>query len=245
MVFLYDIYPTNRKYHGDYDCQKGDSVCGKIYYQFSYACTSDKGCELILFIICLERAQAHVLPEQMPQHHRSIHYYFLNLEIEWLADVTYCKSFVFWYILALTGLVRLYMTTHLKYQIEESLYMPGQSTEIEKEFKIPKKNVNMKRVEAFILSEKTNSVLSTLETLNLQATFYGSKGMGKGEKYMISYGMGAGTTKTSYSNRSTVVTIVEESGVDRVVSAIKESAKTGNQNAGIIVVSSVENIFTI
>jgi len=137
------------------------------------------------------------------------------------------------------------VTTHLKYQIEESLYMPGQSTEIEKEFKIPMKNVAMKRVEAFILSEKTNSVLSTLESLNLQATFYGSKGMGKGEKYMISYGMGAGTTKTSYSNRSTVVTIVEESGVDRVVSAIKESAKTGNQNAGIIVVSSVENIFTI
>jgi nitrogen regulatory protein PII len=42
-----------------------------------------------------------------------------------------------------------------------------------------------------------------------------------------------------------VVTIVEESGVDRVVSAIKESAKTGSQNAGIIVVSSVENLFTI
>jgi nitrogen regulatory protein PII len=120
------------------------------------------------------------------------------------------------------------------------------STEIEKEFKIPKKNVAMKRVEAFILSQKkTNSVLSTLETMNLQATFYGSKGMGKGEKYMISYGIGAGTTKTSYSNRSTVVTIVEESGVARVVSAIKESAKTGNQNTGIIVVSSLENIFTI
>ncbi|MFY9870882.1 MAG: hypothetical protein WAK17_14290 [Candidatus Nitrosopolaris sp.] len=30
--------------------------------------------------------------------------------------------------------------------------------------------------------------------------------MGKGEKYMVSYGRGAGTTKTSYSNRSTVVT---------------------------------------
>lgn len=148
-------------------------------------------------------------------------------------------------MLALAGLILLYMTTHLKYQIDESHYMLGQSTEIKKEFKIPNKNAAMKRVEAFILSEKTNSVLSTLETLNLQATFYGSKGMGKGEKYMISYGMGAGTTKTSYSNRSTVVTIVEESGVDRVVSAIKESAKTGSQNAGIIVVSSVENLFTI
>jgi nitrogen regulatory protein PII len=94
----------------------------------------------------------------------------------------------------------------------------------------------MKRIEAFILSEKTDSVLSTLEALNLQATFYGSKGMGKGEKYMVSYGRGAGSTKTSYSNRSTVVTIVEEPHVNRVVEAIKESAKTGKENAGIIVI---------
>ena len=103
----------------------------------------------------------------------------------------------------------------------------------------------MKRVEAFILSEKTESVLASLEALNLQATFYGSKGMGKGEKYMVTYGMGAGTAKTSYSNRSTVVTIVEESDVERAVVAIKESAKTGKKNAGIIVISPVDNIHTI
>jgi nitrogen regulatory protein P-II 1 len=123
--------------------------------------------------------------------------------------------------------------------------MHGSSTEVENEYKRVKKYVAMKRVEAFILSEKTDSVLSTLETLNLQATFYGSKGMGKGEKYMVSYGMGAGTTKTSYSNRSTVVTIVEEPEVERVVAAIRESAKTGKHNAGIIVISPVENILTI
>ena len=38
----------------------------------------------------------------------------------------------------------------------------------------------MKRIEAFIASEKTPYVLSVLETLGLQATFYESKGMGKG-----------------------------------------------------------------
>jgi nitrogen regulatory protein PII len=69
--------------------------------------------------------------------------------------------------------------------------------------------------------------------------------MRKGEKYMISYGMGAGTTKSSYSNRNTVVTIVEESDVQRVVTAIRQSAKIGKQNAGIIVISPVENTFTI
>ena len=38
-----------------------------------------------------------------------------------------------------------------------------------------------KRVEAFIPSEKTDSVLAALESINVQATFYESKGMGKGE----------------------------------------------------------------
>ena len=42
---------------------------------------------------------------------------------------------------------------------------------------------NKKRIEAIIPSEKTDSVLSTLESMNIQATFYESKGMGKGEKY--------------------------------------------------------------
>ena len=113
------------------------------------------------------------------------------------------------------------------------------------EGKTTERSLTMKRVEAFILSEKTETVLASLEALNLQATFYGSKGMGKGEKYMVTYGMGAGTAKTSYSNRSTVVTIVEESDVERAVVAIQESAKTGKKNAGIIVISPVDNIHTI
>ena len=39
----------------------------------------------------------------------------------------------------------------------------------------------MRRIEAFIASEKTPYVVSALEGLGLQATFYESKEMGKGE----------------------------------------------------------------
>jgi hypothetical protein len=46
----------------------------------------------------------------------------------------------------------------LKYQIEEDRYVPGQSTEVENEYKI-QKNVAKKRVAAFILSEKTDSAI--------------------------------------------------------------------------------------
>lgn len=104
----------------------------------------------------------------------------------------------------------------------------------------------MKRVEAFIATEKTDKVLSALEALNLQATFYESKGMGKGEKYRLSYGRGAGTTKMSYSQRNTVVTIVEENRVGAPVDAIRrEAAKTDKTSAGIIVISAIEEILSI
>ncbi len=109
-----------------------------------------------------------------------------------------------------------------------------------------KKYAEMKRIEAFIAAEKTDKVVSALEALNLQATFYESKGMGKGEKYRLSYGRGAGTTKMSYSERNTVVTIVEENRVGSVVAAIRrEAAKADKTSAGIIVISAVEDILSI
>lgn len=116
----------------------------------------------------------------------------------------------------------------------------------EEKEKNDKKYTVMKRVEAFIATEKTDKVLSALEALNLQATFYESKGMGKGEKYRLSYGRGAGTTKMSYSQRNTVVTIVEENRVGAAVDAIRrEAAKTDKTSAGIIVISAIEEILSI
>jgi nitrogen regulatory protein PII len=81
-----------------------------------------------------------------------------------------------------------------------------------------------KRIEAIIPSEKTDSVLSALEAMNIQATFYESKGMGKGEKYMISYGKGGKTTKMPYSIKHTVVTIVDENMVGDVINTVRKSA---------------------
>ncbi|MFL6346864.1 MAG: P-II family nitrogen regulator [Nitrososphaeraceae archaeon] len=108
-----------------------------------------------------------------------------------------------------------------------------------------KKNVGKKRVEAFIISEKIDSVLSALESLNLQATFYESRGMGKGEKETVRSGRGTGTIKMPYSTRRTVVTIVDENKVQDAIVAIRESATTGKVNAGIIVISPVEEIISI
>jgi nitrogen regulatory protein PII len=82
--------------------------------------------------------------------------------------------------------------------------------------------------------------------MNIQATFYESKGMGKGEKYMITYGKGGKTTKMPYSIRNTIVTIIDENKVGEVINAIRQSAKiTGQSVVGIIVISSVDDILPI
>jgi nitrogen regulatory protein PII len=126
-----------------------------------------------------------------------------------------------------------------------AIHLMTGSTSIVEQQQDDKKNMGKKRVEAFIISEKIDLVLSSLESLNLQATFYESKGMGKGEKETVRSGRGTGTIKMPYSTRRTVVTIVDENKVQETILAIKESATTGKANAGIIVVSPVEEIVSI
>ncbi|MFL6508488.1 MAG: P-II family nitrogen regulator [Nitrososphaeraceae archaeon] len=104
----------------------------------------------------------------------------------------------------------------------------------------------MKRIEAFIASEKTPYVLSAIENLGLQATFYESKGMGKGEKYTVSYGKGSGTQRMAYSSRTIVISIVDDDNkVKEAVSVIKEAAKTGTASGGIVAVTSVDDLTLI
>lgn len=66
----------------------------------------------------------------------------------------------------------------------------------------------MKKVEAFVSSEKSEAVISALESSSYQATFYESRGIGKGEKQELSFR--GRSMKMRYSTRSTIVTIVEE-----------------------------------
>ncbi|HEX2107041.1 MAG TPA: P-II family nitrogen regulator [Nitrososphaera sp.] len=104
-----------------------------------------------------------------------------------------------------------------------------------------------KRIEAIINSEKLDSVLTAIGSLKLAATYYDSKGKGKGQKYTISYGRGVGSSKMAYSDRKTVVTIVDEHRVEDVITTIRSAAAadSGSSSAGVIVVSSVDDILQI
>jgi nitrogen regulatory protein PII len=101
----------------------------------------------------------------------------------------------------------------------------------------------MKRVEAYVSSEKAEAVLSALESSSFQATFFESKGMGKGEKRELSFK--GRTMKMRYSTRNTIVTVVDDNKLDEVISVIKGSGSTGTTSSGVIVVSPVDNLITL
>ena len=103
-----------------------------------------------------------------------------------------------------------------------------------------------KRIEAIISSEKLDAVLTAIGSLKLAATYYDSKGKGKGQKYTISYGRGVGSSKMAYSDRKTIVTIVDEYRVEDVITTIRSAAAdSGTSSAGIIVISSVDEILQL
>ena len=103
-----------------------------------------------------------------------------------------------------------------------------------------------KRIEAIISSEKLDAVLTAIGSLKLAATYYDSKGKGKGQKYTISYGRGVGSSKMAYSDRKTIVTIVDEHRVEDVITTIRSAAgEKGSSSAGIIVISSVDEVLQL
>jgi nitrogen regulatory protein PII len=104
-----------------------------------------------------------------------------------------------------------------------------------------------RRIEAIISSEKLDAVLTAIGSLKLAATYYDSKGKGKGQKYTISYGRGVGSSKMAYSDRKTIVTIVDEHRVEDVITTIRSAVagSSGSSSAGVIVISSVDDILQI
>ena len=135
-------------------------------------------------------------------------------------------------------------TSSLPFEIRERAKRssPSSETRGEEEHLVSRK----KRIEAIISSEKLDSVLTAIASLKLAATYHDSKGKGKGQKYTISYGRGVGSSKMAYSDRKTVVTIVDEHRVEDVITAIRSAAAgSGSSSAGVIVISSVDDILQI
>jgi nitrogen regulatory protein P-II 1 len=104
----------------------------------------------------------------------------------------------------------------------------------------------MKRVEAIIAAERLNDVNDALKRAGVTgATVLDAKGRGKGEKPALESGRGTRRLPAEFSVRANIITVVEDSEVDKVIKAILDVASTGSPGDGKIFVSTVSDAVDI
>ena len=98
----------------------------------------------------------------------------------------------------------------------------------------------MKRIEAIVQSEVSKKVVNSITNVGAGGvTLIQSLGQGAGERPEI------GGHKIEFNSTDVIVTVVHDSMVQKVISAIIESAHTGKKGDGKIFVSNVEESYDI
>ena len=103
----------------------------------------------------------------------------------------------------------------------------------------------MKRIEATIQVDKTGAVSDAIKGIVGGFTISEGKGRGSGKRQEIRSGRGTGSFTAEYNKVATVITIVDDSELEKVTSAIADAAFTGNGGDGIITSSNVESALNI
>lgn len=103
----------------------------------------------------------------------------------------------------------------------------------------------MKRIEATIQADKVGVVSDALKEKVGGYTILEGKGRGSGKRQTMRAGRGTGTFEAEYNTVATISTIVEDSQVESVVSAIADAAFTGNGGDGIVSIETVEDVLNI
>ena len=104
----------------------------------------------------------------------------------------------------------------------------------------------MKRIEAIIAAEKVSAVNDALKRAGVGGTtVLDANGRGKGEKPQVQTGRGTGRLAAEFSVRANVITVVDDSDVEKVVKAILDTASTGSSGDGKIFISTVTDAVDI
>jgi len=103
----------------------------------------------------------------------------------------------------------------------------------------------MKRIEATIQATKVGAVSDAINDLVGGFSILEGNGRGSGERQTIRAGRGTGTFVAEYNKIAVVITIVDDSEVEKVSTAIADAAFTGKGGDGIITVSNIESALNI
>ncbi len=104
----------------------------------------------------------------------------------------------------------------------------------------------MKRVEAVIVTEKCSAVIDALKKIGVGGiTFVDGKGRGAGQREAIHGSRGTTRFVPEFHPRTSLMTVVDDSEVEAVISAITNAAGTGSKGDGKIFIFSVEDVVDI
>ena len=100
----------------------------------------------------------------------------------------------------------------------------------------------MKRVEAIISNEKVLELNEALKKVGVGGcTIFESRGRGKGAKPVVESSRGTARYVSEFSVRANVLTVVEDSEVEKVVNTILATVSTGSAGDGKIFISAVSD----
>jgi len=104
----------------------------------------------------------------------------------------------------------------------------------------------MKRLETIVKSDKLSGVVNALTSAGAKGlTVTSVKGKGSGERPMLRSGRGTTQFRAEYNTMDSIMTIVDDSDVEKVSTAIADSAFTGKSGDGIIIVTDVVQVINI
>ena len=103
----------------------------------------------------------------------------------------------------------------------------------------------MKRIEATIQIDKTGAVSDVIKDIVGGFTILEGNGRGSGQRKTMRAGRGTGTFIAEFNKVATVSTIVNDSQVEQVITAISDAAFSGKAGDGIITVSTVDDAINI
>lgn len=104
----------------------------------------------------------------------------------------------------------------------------------------------MKKIEAMIPTMKRNMIIDGILKAGAHGvTLVESRGKGAGNRPMVGGARGTAKYIAGYNRIDTIVTVVNDSKLDTVVSAIIDIAYTGSKGDGMIFVSTIDEAYKI
>jgi nitrogen regulatory protein P-II 1 len=104
----------------------------------------------------------------------------------------------------------------------------------------------MKRIEAMVPSMRRRQVVEGILQAGAKGvTLVEGRGKGDGERPMVKGARGTAKYIADYNRIDTMITMVDDSKVDSIVSAIMNTAYRGNEGDGMIFVSTIDEAYKI